>query len=54
MMAPLPEQQPEPGPTDPAFISAEDVERAKQAWERDAPAEFRNLLDAEIRPDADA
>lgn len=35
-----------PSDADPAQISPEDVERAKLAWERDAPPEFKRLLDA--------
>lgn len=27
-------------------ITPSDIERAKAAWEQDAPAPFRNLLDA--------
>lgn len=44
MTPPLPPEQSLP---DPAEITAEDVERARLAWERDAPPEYRNLLDAE-------
>ena len=34
-------------PGDPAYITDEDIERAKRAWREDAPHEMRHLLDAE-------
>ncbi len=42
---------PDPLPLPPE-LTAEDVARAKQAWRDAVPPEFRNLLDAEARNEA--
>jgi hypothetical protein len=48
MTTPMPDQPPmSPETQAAAQISPDDVARAKVAWERDAPPEFRHLLDAE-------
>jgi hypothetical protein len=35
---------------DPARITPADIERAKAAWEKHAPPEMKNLLDARLGP----
>ncbi len=46
MTGPIPEDPPEPTSTDAAFISADDVERAKLRFREVAPSEYRDLLEA--------
>jgi hypothetical protein len=36
---------------DAAMISQADVERAKEQWRKDAPEQYRYLLDARVLPD---
>jgi hypothetical protein len=35
------------------LITPEDIARAKTGWKKDAPEEYRNLLDATPIPDRD-